>query len=39
VDLVTEVFKKQQLDADGVIEGFEEEELPPPIIVAHNQYC
>jgi hypothetical protein len=39
VDPVTEGFKKQRLDATGIVDDVELEELPDPIIVPLNRYC
>jgi hypothetical protein len=39
VDPVTKLFKKQQLDANGATNKFEDEELLVPVIVPCNQYC
>jgi hypothetical protein len=37
VDPVTEIFKKQRLDADGTSKNFEDEEPPDTIIIAYNR--
>jgi hypothetical protein len=39
VDIVTEGFKKQQLDGDNAINDVEVEELPDLVFTPLNRYC